>query len=146
MILLPQDTDRFYHIWFALLGFVNNERHIIAKFPDKPTQGAVKVEDAVKIRDVLWEHDSLLDKFIEDNPINLDPKDLELVASWKNRAVGNFYILRHLKKYSIFLSETSPAHAYGVLGLVSPFEEIVGPYLPILVKTALLPFEDKITY
>ncbi len=146
MILLPQDTDRFYRIWFALLGFVNNERHIIAKFPDKPTQGAVRVEDAAKIRDVLWKHDSLLNKFIERNPINLDSSDLELVASWKNRVTGNFMILRHLKKYSIFLTESTPAHAYGVLGLVSPFEEIVGPYLPVYVQTTLLPFEDKITY
>jgi hypothetical protein len=59
---------------------------------------------------------------------------------------GTFFVLRHLKKYSIFLAEAPQAHAYGVVGLVSPFEELIGPYLPRAVQAVLLPFEDRITY
>jgi hypothetical protein len=44
------------------------------------------------------------------------------------------------------LSEDGPARAYAVLGLVSPIEEIIGPYLPVFVKAVLLPYEGKIIY
>jgi hypothetical protein len=76
----------------------------------------------------------------------LPPEDLALVASWQYRVEGNFFIVRHLKKYTVFLTERSPSHAYGVLGLVSTIEEIVGPTVPIYVKAVLLPFEDQIIY
>src|SRR5271169_2029132 len=36
--------------------------------------------------------------------------------------------------------------AYGVLALSQPFEELVGPYLPVLTQTVLLPFKDVIVY
>jgi hypothetical protein len=58
---------------------------------------------------------------------------------------GRFFILRHLKKYSVFLAEEQPPKAYGVLGLVSPIQEIISSWaLPVLVQAVLLPFESKI--
>jgi hypothetical protein len=36
--------------------------------------------------------------------------------------------------------------AYGVLALSQPFEELVGPYLPVLTHTVLLPFKGMIVY
>jgi hypothetical protein len=51
-----------------------------------------------------------------------------------------------LTKYTVFLKATDPAIAYGVTALSQPFEELVGPYLPVMVKTMLLPFQDKIVY
>ena len=70
---------------------------------------------------------------------------MDLVASWHNKIAGNFFIFRHLKNYSLFLSETAPTHAYGVLGLYSPLKQITGSTpLPVYVKTVLLPFEGSI--
>ena len=46
-----------------------------------------------------------------------------------------------------FLDPTGKSpQAYGVLGLVNPIEEFVGPNLPIYVSTVLLPLEGKIIY
>ena len=59
---------------------------------------------------------------------------------------GKFYVFRELKKYTVFLSTTSPAIAYGVLALSQPFEELIGPYLPVLTQTVLLPFKGMIVY
>ena len=59
---------------------------------------------------------------------------------------GKFFIFRYLKKFTIFLSTTDPVRAYGVLGLVSEIEEIIGPYLPVYVEAVLLPFDDRIIY
>ncbi len=148
MNLSPQQTERFYRIWFALLHYVNEEKHLAPNFPDTPGQGAIDPADAMRIRDAVWADDPLRESFIATNPAGLSSDDLALIASWQYRVAGRFYIMRHLKKYSVFLSEQAPSHAYGVLGLISPIEDIVGPssYLPIYVEAVLLPFEGQITY
>ncbi len=148
MILLSHETERFYRIWWALLRYVNVQRHIMAELPASPAVGGLPPSEAIKIRNALWADNALREQFIAENPANLSPADLALVASWQYRVAGKFFILKHLKKYSVFLHqvEGQPARAYGVLGLISPLSEIVGPYLPVLVEAVLLPFEDKIIY
>ena len=59
---------------------------------------------------------------------------------------GTFYVFRYLKKYTVFLSSEDQPTAYGVLALTDPFEDLVGPYLPVMTETTLLPFKDKIVY
>ena len=46
----------------------------------------------------------------------------------------------------MFLSTDKQPIAYGVLALSQPFEELIGPYLPVLTQTVLLPFKDVIVY
>jgi len=145
MQLSPQQTERFYRIWSPLLHYVNDQRHLVPTFPDAPGKAVLPTTDALQLRNALWADDTLRENFIATNPAGLPPDDLALVANWQYRLSGNFFIMRYLKKYTVFLSET-PNHAYGVLGLVSPIEEIVGPVLPIYVQAVLLPFEDQITY
>ncbi len=36
MRLLPADTERFYRIWFALLSYVNEQLHLVPRFPSTP--------------------------------------------------------------------------------------------------------------
>ena len=84
--------------------------------------------------------------FIAENPAQFSPVDLALVASWKYRVAGDFFVICYLKKYTVFLLGGKPIRAYAVLGLVSPIEDIIGPYLPIYIKAVLLPFEGKIIY
>jgi hypothetical protein len=146
MILPPHETARFYRIWFSLLRYVNEQCRLIAHFPDDPDAEGLAVADAGVLRDALWADDALRERFVADNPAGLPPADLDLVVSWQFRLAGRFFVERYLKKYTIFLSETTPMHAYGVLGLVSPIEDIVGPYLPVYVQTVLLPFDGRIIY
>lgn len=148
MILPPQDTERFYRIWLALLGYTNTKLHIIRELnlSAGPTGVSISPADVDQIRQALWADDSLRENFITENPAGLPERDLNIVASWEHRVSGKFFVLRHLRRYTAFLDDGSPAQAYGVLGLVSPFEEIIGPYVPILVQAVLLPFENKITY
>ena len=46
----------------------------------------------------------------------------------------------------VFLSATEPVVAYGVVALFDPFEAVIGPYLPRMIKTTLLPFKGRIVY
>ncbi len=146
MHLTSDEVKRFYMIWFPLLHYVNQQRKLVREFPDHWGTTSVDTQDAVKLRDALWSDDTLREGFITDNPASLSTGDLALVESWSHRVAGDFYVFRYLKKHTVFLSSESPTQAYGVLGLVSPIEEILGPYLPILIKAVLLPFEDRIIY
>lgn len=146
MQLPPHQTDRFYRIWHALLHYVNEQRQLVPPFPVAPREASLPASDALQLRNALWADDALRESFIATNPAGFPSDDLALVASWQHRLTGNFFIVRHLKKYTVFLSEHTPAHAYGVLGLVSPIEEIVGPIVPIYVQGVLLPFEGQIIY
>ena len=46
----------------------------------------------------------------------------------------------------MFLSSSDPAIAYGVLAFSEPFQELIGPKLPIMVEAVLLPFKGMIVY
>ncbi len=146
MHLSSGETQRFYTIWFPLLHYVNQQKKLIKEFPAQYGDASVDPQDAITLREALWADDSLREGFIAENPAHLSDGDLALVDSWKHRVAGDFYIFRYLKKHTVFLSSESPMRAFGVLGLVSPIEEIIGPYLPVLIKTVLLPFEDRIIY
>jgi hypothetical protein len=146
MILEPHETQRFYRIWFPLLHYANKQRNIVPEIPASPKDGSVGTEDAYKVSTVLWSDDELRRAFIAENPFDLPPEDLALVASWDHRVAGDFYVFRHLKKYSVFIAQGTPERVYGVLGLVSPIEDVLPMPAPVLVRTVLLPFEDRITY
>jgi hypothetical protein len=146
MHLSAPDVERFYRIWFPLLYYVNQKRQLVDYFPSAWGKASVEPSAAVTLRDALWADDSLCEAFVSENPTKLAPADLVLVASWKYRVVGDFFVLRYLKKYTVFLLGGKLVRAYAVLGLVSPIEDIVGPYLPVYVKAVLLPFEGKIIY
>ncbi|CAK0770438.1 conserved hypothetical protein [Gammaproteobacteria bacterium] len=149
MNLNPADCERFYRIWFRLLRHVNLQEQIIPELPEDPKAGSINPQDAGKLRAVLWSSDKWLASFKEEQKDRLSEQDLTLVGSWKWRVSGKFYIMRHLKSYSVFLgtesSRGSPV-AYGVLGIVSPIDEIIIWPPPVLVEAILLPFEGKIIY
>ena len=146
MNLSTQETERFYRIWWPLLHYINAHRQIVTDLPAAHGEGANSIQDAHQVRKVLWESDALREAFIAENPANLSDADLNLVASWQYRVARRFFIFRHLKKYTVFLSQENPPQAYGVLGLASPIQEIVPWPVPVLVDAVLLPFEDKIIY
>jgi len=70
----------------------------------------------------------------------------ELVAGWRDhRLTGSFYVFRHLKRHTVFLSSEDPARAFGVLGLADPLEVMV-PHTPVMLEATLLPFRNRIIY
>jgi hypothetical protein len=147
MLLSPQDAELFFKLHKALMFFVNQQLHVL---PDKIASpevfAALSPEKRLKVREAILKKTDLIDSFIEQNPSHLSAEELDIVASWRHQVAGKFYIFRYLKKYTILLSTTDPPVAYGVVALTQPFEELVGPYLPVMVEAVLLPFKDKIIY
>lgn len=146
MRLTAAEVKRFFTLWIPLLHYANQRLKVARSFPSKWENARLSPQQVLPVRDALWANDSLLESYIAENPAGLSADDLALVASWKHRVEGSFFIVRHLKKYTVFLSDDEPARAYGVLGLAGSIEETVGPEVPLYVKAVLLPFENRIIY
>jgi hypothetical protein len=148
MILTPEEAKLYYELHWALLAHANRRLGII---PDSATIDDIlalsTTEKKMYVREALYEDPDTLESFITENPEGLSADELAIVASWRHRVSGDFYIARYLKRYTVFLSTTEPERLYGVLGLVDSIEDIfAGRPLPIYVQAVLLPFRDKIVY
>ena len=95
------------------------------------------------IRTVLWAEDALRERFVAENPAGLSPELLALVASWRYRRMGTFFLWKYYKKHTVFLTDSE---AFTVLGLYSRLDEIMAQPPPILIDAVLLPFGDRIVY
>jgi hypothetical protein len=143
-----EDGKLFYKLFSALLGYVNRKLNVVSEqCSNEKEYTSLSPQTRGKVRDALYSNRELIDQFVAENPAGLSPEELEIVASWKHALVGRFYILRYLKKYTIFLSAADKPHkAYGVLGLADPMEEVVGRPLPVLCNAVLLPLKQQIIY
>lgn len=143
MQLNETEVERFYGIWKPLLLFVNRRLRLVPDMLDPQFAGPWHIDKAMTLRDALWADDTLREAFVAENPAGLSSDDLGIAAGWQHRVAGTFSVLRHLKRYSIFISEDSTV--YGVLGLTSPLSEVT-PFVPTYLKAVLLPFTDRIIY
>lgn len=63
----------------------------------------------------------------------------------ENKVTGTFFILRHLKKYSIWIDESDSV--YGVVGISEPVGETLSMFrCPMAVKAVLIPFKNQLIY
>ena len=147
MLLEPQDVELFFRLHGTLMFFVNQRLKVIPDNPVTPEEfAALSPEVRLTVRNALLANLDLIESFVTENPACLSEDELDIFRSWRHLVAGKFYIFRELKKYTVFLSTTSPAIAYGVLALSQPFEDLIGPYLPVLTQTVLLPFKGVIVY
>jgi len=147
MNLAAEDAQLFFKLFFALLAYTNHQLKITPKVSapsDVPKAGG---DALMRMRDALYADSKLLDRFIEENPEHFTSEELDIIASWKHRVSGEFYLMRYLKKYAVFMPTKKSDHLYGVLGLYDPIETVIrGQPLPVLLKTTLLPFKGQIVY
>jgi Domain of unknown function (DUF6398) len=147
MQLSIEDMAQFFRIHRALMFYVNRKLKIIdtnVSTPDK--YSGLPLEARFKVHEALTAHIELIDAFADENPFGFDEAGLEIVRSWKDLVTGTFYAFRQLRDYMVFLSSTEPVVAYGVVALFDPFETVIGPYLPRMIETTLLPFKGLIVY
>jgi hypothetical protein len=146
MLLSPPDALLFFRLHRTLMFFVNQRLGVLGNLDSPEHFAAQAPEDRLKVRDALLDHLDLIQLFVDENPAHLPGEELAIVASWRHLVAGKFYIFRKLKQYTVFLAAGSEPIAYGVLAPGQPLEQLVGPHLPVLVQTVLLPFKDSIVY
>jgi len=147
MLLAPDEAEQFFNLYRALMFFVNQRLQVLPDtIRDANDFSRLSPEQRLQVRDAFLAETDLIEKFIDENPGDFIVDELEIVKSWHELVAGDFFIFRYLKKYAVFLSSEKPPVAYGVVALTQPFEELVGPYLPVMTKAVLLPFRDKLIY
>lgn len=147
MSLSPEDTELFYKLHRSLLAYANQHLKVIPPVASFEEVGKRPIEQIAQLRNALYDNINLLERFLAENPPGFSPQELAIVASWRHMVRGDFYILRFLKPYTVFLSGQEPTHIYGVLGLFDPLEVVLGGApLPLAVLATLLPFRGRIIY
>lgn len=142
-----EDAELFFGLHHALMFFVDQRLKVIEEPPASVVQYALlPPEIRYEVHEAFLENPELIDAFVKENPFHLDEPELEIIGSWKHFVAGRFCVLRYLKNYAVFLSATEPPVAYGVADLLAPFEMLIGPRLPQVVETVLLPFKGRIVH
>jgi hypothetical protein len=147
MNLSREDADLFFRLMWELQFYVNRRLNILPGIGSAQAYKTVGTNDKLKVREALYKHAELLDEFVSENPAHLPEDEVQIVQSWKRRVAGDFFILRHLKRCTIFLSSGEPPKVYGVLGLYDSLDYVLRDHpLPVLVSAVLLPLKGRIIY
>src|SRR5258708_4826754 len=107
MKLEKSDVDLFYKLHSHLLLFANDKFNILKNVNRADDIIAAAVEEKVKLRDALYQERELIAEFAHSNPYEFNNEELDIVRSWQDLIRGKFYVLRYLKKYTIFLCAES---------------------------------------
>jgi hypothetical protein len=106
---------------------------------------SLPTEKKLKAREELWKDGTLIEAYVRENPDTLPAGELQIIHKWKNFIKGSFFILRHLKKGSVFIGNDN--QVYMVHGIQDPLEDLIPSYaLPQMVEAVLLPFKGQIVY
>lgn len=146
MHLSPAEFQQFRALQSALNNFIYAKLQEAKGLTAQTPFGELPFTKQMEVRQAFATDHSLIDQFIALNPQNLSYEELETVGDWRKMLTGKFYVLRHLKKHSLFLTGAENSPVYGVIGLTQPIEEVIGPDVPVLVDAILLPFLGRIVY
>ena len=144
MLLSPKDCKLFFILYPSLISHSSNVLGGIKGIKDLKSFLLASNEARAEARDALLKNLSLIDNFVEANPEGFKDEELQIVLSWKRFLQGDFFIIRDLNKYTVFLDTDKPSKAYGVLGLFNEIVDIVPLALPVYVKAVLLPWKGQI--
>jgi hypothetical protein len=146
LLLSPEDAELFFKLHRSLMHYVNQRLDVVQGVSCPEEFAALSPETRANVRNAFLNDVGLVKSFADENPAGLSDDELEIILSWRHYVTGRFFVFRQLKKYMVFLSTDNPAIAYGVVALTEPFEDLVGPYVPVMAETVLIPFRDQIIY
>ena len=144
MNLSKQDVSLFYKLNWVLMYYVNLKYPVIKDLTNLNFR-EIDINQMHRLHEILYSDIELIDSFTDENPFNLNEEELDIIRNWKTFVKSKFYVINHLKDYTIFLQPYNNPKAYAVLGLYSDIKKFSSD-LPQLVDTVLLPFKGKIIY
>jgi len=147
MKLSNREIKEFYEVWFKLLRVVN-EKHNISPLSKTLTHGEVSSEETSDLRDYIWTHPECIDEAITNENIDLNDREMSVLKDWRNRYIySDFIMLEHRSNHTVFMDIKNDMRLYAVTGVTELLKKVYPKRLmPIVVKTALLPFKSKIIY
>ena len=135
MKLSHEDAGLFFHLMWELQFYVNRKLNLLPGIESVDMYSVLDQKDKMAVRQTMYDRfDEWSDMFVAENPYGRPAEELQIVQSWKRRVMGDFYILRFLKNYTVFLAADKSAQVYAVLGLQDSIQDILFHFLPILCK------------
>jgi len=146
IVLDANDRFKVYELLFSLFEYVNKQYKINPKVKKLHAGKKANAQELFPIREKLWSDDKIIDDYLKENPSNFAAEDLEIVSGFKKRIQDNFAVVKHYKKYSIFMGG-NPTRNYAVCSISNPISENLpfGDYI-CLIQAVLIPFKGKIIY
>lgn len=144
MLITPEDAEFFFRLYPSLIGFVAGRLGGVDGIVDARTFRSRPNEARVAARDKLLDNISMIDEFVEENPGEFREQELALAQTWKHFVRGNFVVERELSNHTIFLDDSRPTKAYGVLGLTDEIADILPLGIPMMIEAVLLPWKGQI--
>ena len=146
MRISPEGARKFTSLYILLMYYAGQERKLLPRDMSLDDFKETELRLKVACRDAVYEPRPLITRFLDANRELLTSEAQATLASWARGYVkGSFYVLRHLKRYSIFLIADGKARAYGVLGLNDELDNVIPKgALPAFVQTVLLPYEGAV--
>ncbi|MDD4188291.1 MAG: SEC-C metal-binding domain-containing protein [Bacilli bacterium] len=146
-VITYEDSLLFYKLYTSLMAFTNQKYKIIKDVNSAKdfinSNGTVKADYSVKIREKMWEDENIIKEFLEIT--DLPNEEAEIVKSWKKRITECFVLYKYESGLAILISNNNII--YGVAGISNPISENIPAHnLPAFVELTLLPFKDKIIY
>jgi len=138
------ECELFFFLYFQALRFGGIQKGLINKKLTVDDVREIDLDRKYELRENLFTNDAyLLKQYIRQNPDELIPKDWEIVKGFTHFIKEDFYVVKYLKKHTIFLGKK---YAFGVHALYKSFELTLGNQLPTPVSAVLLPFKGRIVY
>lgn len=147
-VLSDSDREEFLHIHRNLLLFTHNKREHSPSFKSVEDFAEIRNQEMLNyianLREGMYQPEHLSEFCASTNVLNSD--QIKLVKTWQYSYSDTFYIIQHLKAYSVLLT-MNEKKLYGVLGIHKGLSEFFPKNaLPVMVHMHLLPFKDAIIY
>ncbi len=143
MRLTEREYKQYLRIHPRLIYYVGLQEKLISRTVSFETFRDFSAQEKISSRDMVYKKPKYIDEFVKENPYNLSEEDIEIAKGFKNFQQGKYWVIKFLKKYTIFLDKN---YAYGVLALSDPLDWLLGNNLPTMLETVLLPFKGRIIY
>ena len=145
MRLGKKDIEEFFKLHKSLLLYVNSKKHLIKGLSSISDLQMAPFEKIVELRNMVVNNLTLIDSFVKENPFEFTDKELKTIECWKEGIFDTFFIVKYEKDMAIFYHPETKK-CYGVLSLNDQLEDMLGPYIPRIVKAWLISFKDRIIY
>lgn len=143
MVLTLKEYHHFTRLHLSVMYYAGLKEKMLPKSTTFEHFQQTSFDKKFPIREALYEKPNYIDLFVKENPFKLSPEDCLIIEGFKHFIKGQFWVVKYLKKYAVFLDDH---YAYGVFALSDHFENVIGPNLPNMVQAVLLPYKGKIVY
>ena len=144
MHLTDEQADRFYDLLDSLTVYANAAFGVTDPNRLLGRDGRFNPQERAAVHEKLWADPTIIDDYIEDNPLGLPPRELAQMSRWKQRLTGPELLAGFDERGRALFSVGERRVA--VQGITQDITEVIVEQPPTIIHVTLLPFDDVIVY